>query len=130
MGQHKKIHFNTVERITFLMGLAVLVSIIIYLTFLISQHRTDPPQLVITTKYQPAMAHNAYEIRVENEGEETAVNASINLSLYQDGKSVETSTVNINFVPIESEEVAWIVFYSKRKPSDSLVISSVTYVKP
>lgn len=129
MNQNKKDH-NTVERITFFVGLAVLVAIISYLTYLLTQSRSEPAQLVITSAYQPSMAHYAFEVRVKNEGGETAESASIKLSLYQDGKSVETGTINIAFVPVSSEETAWIVFHVKRKPSDSLVVSSLTFVKP
>lgn len=129
MNQHKKAH-NTVERITFLIGLAVLIAIIFYLTYLITESKNEPPQLVITSTYMPTMAHYGFEVKVKNEGEETAENASIKLSLYQDGRSVETGTVNIAYVPVSSEETAWIVFHTKRKPSDSLVVSSLTYVEP
>lgn len=129
MNQHQKAH-NIVERITFFMGLAVLAAIISYLIYLITQDRSEPPQLAITSIYQPTMAHYAYEIKVKNEGETTAENANIKLTLYQDGKPVEMGTINIAFVPVSSEETAWIVFHATRKPSDSLVVSSLTYVKP
>lgn len=129
MNQHQKAH-NTVERVTFFMGLAVLAAIISYLTYLITQSKSEPPQLVITSTYMPTMVHYGFEVKVKNQGKETAENANIKLSLYQDGKAVETGTINIAFVPVGSEETAWIVFHTKRKPSDSLVVSSLTYVEP
>jgi uncharacterized protein (TIGR02588 family) len=122
MNQNKKDH-NPIERITFFMGLAVLAAIFSYLIYQLTQEKKDPPQLVVTSTYQPTMAHYGFEVRVRNKGEETAENASIKLSLYQDGKAVETGTINTAFVPVKS--TTWIVIHTQRKPSDSLVVSSL-----
>ena len=130
MSEEKEQGHNILERTVFVVGLAILVGLLSYLVYMASQERTKPPRLVITSAYQPNMQDYAFKVKVKNFGEETAVNANIKMSLYQNGKSVASGTANISFVPVNSEETTWFVFHQERKPTDSLVVTSVTYVKP
>ena len=130
MNKEKQSGHNYIERAVFIFGLVTLIGLLSYLIYIASQERSEPPRLVITSAYQPNMQDYSFKVKVKNFGEETAENANIKMSLYQDGKSVASGTANISFVPVNSEETAWFVFHQKRKPTDSLVVSSVTYVKP
>ncbi|HET8753579.1 MAG TPA: hypothetical protein VFM59_04390, partial [Salinimicrobium sp.] len=123
---------NIIEKLTFGFGILVIVSLLSFLVYqLVNQNRKqNPPQLIVTSTYDPKMSYYTYKVVVENIGDQTAEEANIQLSLYQDGKKVETGTINILYVPIKSEETAWLVFHTKRKPNDSLVVSSVSYVQP
>ena len=78
----------------------------------------------------PSMKHLAYEVTVRNVGEESAQSATVNLDLFQQGKLKASSTVTISYVPKKSKETTWVVFYEKKSSSDSVAVSSVTYVKP
>lgn len=127
--ENKKDH-NIVEIITFITGLLVLLVLISYLVYQISQKKDSPPDLEISTCYQPSMKNYAYKLEVMNKGEESAESVHIKLSLYQEGKTVEDGAVSIRYVPVKSKETAWIVFHTDRKPGDSLVVSSVTFVRP
>lgn len=121
---------NIVEKIVFSFGLIFLLSLTGYLSFLMYKSKSKPPELQVVSIYKPEMRNYAFEVEIRNTGEETATNAQIKLSLYQDGKAVESGTLNIDYVPVKSKETAWIAFKRKRKSTDSLVVSSLTYVKP
>ena len=129
-NEEKKNRHNNIERAVFCFGLLTLIALLSYLIFIASQERSNPPQLLITTAYEPDMQNYSFKIKVKNFGEETAENANIKMSLYQNGKVVASGTANIHFVPVNSEEIAWMVFHQKRKPTDSLVLTSVTYINP
>lgn len=131
MTPNKK-KYNIIEKTTFTFGILVTLGLLSYLVFqLINQDRkSNPPQLVITTSYEPKLSHYTFKVVVENIGGETAEEANIQLSLYQEGKPVEKGTINILYVPIKSKETSWVIFHTEKKLNDSLVISSVSYVQP
>lgn len=125
----KKQH-NIIENGTFVVGLLILLALISYLVYQISQDKKSPPEIQVTTNYLTAMDNYAFEVTVENNGGEAAEAVNIKLSLYQEGEAVEDGTLDIQYVPVKSKETGWIVFHSDRKTGDSLVVSSVTYMKP
>lgn len=127
--EQKKDH-NIVEIITFIAGLAVLLALVGFLIYQINKENGTPPKLEISSSYQPSMEHYSFKLQVSNKGDESAEDVNIKLSLYQEGKAVEDGNVTIQYVPVKSMETAWIVFHTDRKAGDSLVVSSVTYVKP
>ena len=128
MGE-KKGH-NFVEVSTFIVGLAVILSLVGFLVYQIYQKEETPPALYVTSTYQPDMENYGFKVDVENKGEETAAAVNIKLSLYQEGEAVDDGTITIQYVPVKSKETSWIVFHTGRKAGDSLVVSSITYIKP
>lgn len=130
MSEEKRSIHNTTEKTVFIIGLFILLGIIGYLVYLIQKERTLPPVLVVTSAYKPDLKPYGFEVKVENFGEEAASNVSVKLELYQDGKTAGSGTVQMDYVPISSNETAWITFDVKRKPGDSLVINSITATKP
>src|SRR5690606_37004354 len=125
-----KKQYNIIETGTFVVGLLILLALISYLVYQISQDKKSPPEIQVTTSYQPAMDNYALEVTVENNGGESAEAVNIKLSLYQEGEAVEDGTMDIQYVPVKSKETGWIVFHSDRETGDSLFVSSVTYMKP
>lgn len=121
---------NIVEKITFIFGLLVLVGLISFLIYQMSNKSNLPPQLVISTQYEPQLDHYGFKVDVENKGDFSAEAANIKLSLYQNGESVEDGTLEFQYIPVKSKETGWIVFHTSRKSGDSLVVSSLTYAKP
>ena len=128
MGNEKR--HNTVETITFIVGLLLILPLIGFLIYQISTKKKAPPQLQITSLYQPQMEDYGFRVEVENTGEESAEAVNIKLALYQEGEVADDGEISIQYVPVKSKETAWIVFHTRKKPGDSLVVSSVTYVKP
>lgn len=118
-----------IEKIVFVFGLFILLAIFGYLIYQATWKESGPPQLSVTSSRSLEMANNAYEVHVVNTGKQTAVNASIKLSLYQNGKSVESSTLSFDYIPTNSRVKGWAVFTTKPNPEDSLVISSIGYIK-
>ena len=128
--EKEKSKHNILEKISFAFGIIVLVALVSYLLFQFTERNGNPPQLVITTAYQPKMKNYTFKVEVENKGDQTAEQANIQLDLYQNGEIAESGSINMNYVPVKSKETSWIVFYVEPKPNDSLVISSVTFVQP
>lgn len=126
----KEVSHNILEKVVFATGLLILAAVMGYLGYLVFKGRSKPPKLVIESTYQPDMDFYAYKVLITNTGEETATSANIKLALYQEGKSVATGSIGISYIPIRSTETAWMVFHRKRKPGDSLVVSSITFLKP
>lgn len=126
---NKKSH-NAIEITSFIAGLTVVLALIGFLIYQISKRENTPPELHIQSYHDPSMDHYAFELEVENKGEQSAEEVQIKLSLYQEGEAMEDGTVSMRYVPVKSKETAWIVFHTDRKAGDSLVVSSVTYVKP
>lgn len=128
--KNKKTEHNIVEKVVFGIGIIVLITLLTYLVLQISREKNEPPQLLVTSAQQDGMIHNSYKVIIKNIGEETAESVTLKMSLYQNGKSIETGSLDIDYVPVNSTEIGFMVFYSKPKPNDSLVVSSVTYLKP
>jgi len=129
MEKQKK-SYNTVEKISFTLGILVLFTLVSFLIYQMSQRKENPPILKVTIVEELLTNNYDYIVEIENIGEETAESANIKLSLYQDGKAVEEGTVNLQYIPVKSKRTAWIVFQTKRKIGDSVAVSSITYVKP
>ncbi len=121
---------NIVERITFAFGLLLLAAILGFLFFDLTQDDHHPPQLEISCIYDPTVLPYGYRVMVKNTSKQTAEGAQIDFGLYQDGERTETASASFTFVAAKSKKTAWIVFNTKRKPSDSLVVISSTYLKP
>ena len=121
---------NIVERITFAVGLLLLGAILGFLIFDLTVEDHHPPQLVISSSFDPGVLPYGYRVIVKNTSKQTAESAQITFALYQDGERVEEASADFTFVPAKSKKTAWIVFNTDRKPSDSLVMISASYLKP
>ncbi len=128
--EKQKTSHNTVEKISFVLGVVVLLALISILIYQMAQKKETPPNLEITLLEEPSMEKYGFKLEIENSGGESAESANINLSLYQEGMAVENGTVTFQYVPVKSKKTAWIVFHTSKKEGDSVVVSSVTYVKP
>ena len=129
MEKEKK-SYNTVEKISFALGVLVLFALVSFLIYQMFQKEKAPPNLEITIAEDTSTTKYDFKVVVENLGEETAEAATIKLSLYQEGNAVEDGTINLQYVPVKSKRTAWIVFQKKKKTGDSVTVASITYVKP
>lgn len=128
--EKQKTSHNAVEKISFVLGVVVLLALISILIYQMVQKKETPANLEITLLEEPSMENYGFKLEIENTGGESAESANINLSLYQEGMAVENGTVTFQYVPVKSKKTAWIVFHTSKKEGDSVVVSSVTYVKP
>lgn len=128
--ENKKKKANLLEKITFFTGLLILCSLIVYLVFQSGAKENQPPMLEIVTSYEASLPHYTFKVETTNQGQEAASSVNIGFNLYQDGKIAESAVLEIDYVPMRSKEHGWITFLKKRKPSDSLVIASMTFIKP
>lgn len=128
--EKQKTSHNAVEKISFVLGVVVLLALISILIYQMVQKKETPANLEITLLEEPSMENYGFKLEIENSGGESAESANINLSLYQEGMAVENGTVTFQYVPVKSKKTAWIVFHTSKKEGDSVVVSSVTYLKP
>lgn len=129
MSKNKRKH-NPIEKTVFVLGIFSLTLLVGYLVYEVQQDKNMPPELYVTSTFQPEMGFVAYKIKVENKGEETAEAANLKFDLYDRGKVVQSGILGFDYVPPKSTETGWISFYGRTERADSLLISSVTYVKP
>ena len=122
-----KVHFNGVQLTVFILGALLILGLIGYLSYKAVKLDKRPPQPEVTAVYQSDLPAYTYRVKVENKGGETASNMNLKMTLYQDGKSKESGTFSISYLPINSEQVGWMVFETQRKSTDSLVVSSLTF---
>lgn len=122
------IKHSKIEKVVFGTGLIIILSIMGYLVYEMGGPK-HPPQLKVTSNYEPGMEHYGFEVVVQNLGEQSAAKANIQLKLYQDGKAVENGTLSFAYVPKKSRQKGWVVFYQEREPTDSLVVASITFIQ-
>ena len=120
---------SALEKAVFTLGSIVILSIFGYLAYQATWKESGPPELSITSSPNSKMSGNAFEVHIVNTGKESAANVNIKVSLYQAGKAIESSTLNFDYIPTKSKVKGWAVFHTKRKPTDSLVVSSIGYIK-
>ena len=125
-----KIKHNILEKITFYTGLLILAMLVGYLLYETKTIENKPPNLEIITSYQRSMPYNTFMVETSNIGHETASSVNINFELYQNGEVTENTLLTINHVPRDSKEVGWIIFRNAPTPSDSLIIKSVSFLRP
>ena len=128
--ESNKVKHNILEKITFYTGLLILAMLVGYLLYETKTKENKPPNLEIITSYQRSMPYNTFMVETSNTGHETASSVNINFDLYQNGEVTENAILTINYVPRDSKEVGWINFRNAPSPSDSLVIKSVSFLKP
>ncbi len=128
--EKNRIKHNLLEKVTFYLGLIILLLLVSYLIFDFNKQKDLPANLEIETSYIPSMPHYAYKVEATNTGHETASSVHIGFDLYQKGQMAEKAVLTINYVPRESTEEGWVIFRKTRMPSDSLVITSVSFLRP
>lgn len=128
--ENKKKKQNVLEKITFYLGLIILLLLIGYLLVEINTKENLPPDLEIITTYEPSLPFYTFKVETTNIGHETATSVNIGLDLYQNGEITEKAVFTLNYVPRDSKEEGWVVFRKSRNATDSLVITSVSFLKP
>lgn len=126
----KKEERNLLEKITFGGGLLILTVLFLYLGYEIYQKNGQPPELSIRLYEDKGSRSIKYRVEVENIGEETAEGAIINFDFYREGKVTSKVGLQIDYVPVRSMEEGFIVFPTENKAADSIVVGSLSYIRP
>ncbi len=121
---------NYLERSTFIAGLLILVFLFGYLSLQMTKKQHLPPTIEVAVSPAFINDKNSYEIMIQNTGEESAQAINIQFELYQEGKVAGNAVMVIDYLPSKSKETGWIVFEQDKKLFDSLVVNSITYLKP
>lgn len=121
---------NGIEKMVFVLGLLILSLLVGYLSYQWTTKENKPPSLKIATSHDPSFESYTFKVETENTGEETAKSVNIKFDLYQEGKVAESAVLEIDYVPIQSKEQGWVSFSKKRKTSDSLAVSSISFLRP
>ena len=128
--EENKIKHNLLEKITFYLGLLILLLLVSYLIFDFNKQKDLPADLEIVTSHMPSMPHYTYKVETTNKGHETASSVHIDFDLYQNGQMAEKAVLTFNYIPRESTEEGWVIFRKTPMPSDSLVVTSVSFLRP
>lgn len=128
--ENQKKERNSLEKITFVIGLIILVLLVGYLSYQWSTRKEQPPKLEISAFFEPSLPQNTYKVEITNNGQETAQSVNIQFDLYQEGKLSESAVMELDYVPVKSKEEGWISFSHKRMSSDSLVVGTRSFLKP
>lgn len=78
----QKTKTNSIEKVTFFGGLLILIALTGYLFYQLVDQNKSPPQLQITSRYEPSLSNYTFEVQVENTGRETAEGAQIKFALF------------------------------------------------
>lgn len=121
---------NYLERVVFAIGLIILITLIGYLSFEWYNKTEKPPDLQISFFQDKSYSNNTYRVETKNTGKETAKSVNLKFDLYQDGRRAETAVLEIDYVPVRSKEIGWISFTRRISASDSVVVSTISFLKP
>ena len=122
---------NWLEWAVFGLSLLLVLTILAYLVYKTSIHETSSPDLYITYKHDPSPnSPFRYHVAVHNNGGETAEGVKIELALWQGGKEMEKSAMEIPFSPQKSMREGWVSFSEDPEKADSVVARVVSYKRP
>jgi uncharacterized protein (TIGR02588 family) len=106
---------NWVEWSVFGLGALLVLAVVSYLAFEIVTRSTSPAQLTVTLgEPQPAGDRYMVPVTVENEGETSAENVLVEVSLA--GDAPVRSIVQLAFVPHGSSGNGWVMFPAEPAP--------------
>jgi uncharacterized protein (TIGR02588 family) len=94
-----------------LIGLLLIVGSIGYMFYKVAKNEASPPDIVIQQeRILQRTGSFLVEIRVANRGGSAAARLMLEGSLLENGKTVESSTITIEYVPAESSRKAGLFF--------------------
>lgn len=121
--------YSALEKTVFFTGLVILFGLFSYLIFQSITSKYEPAKLEINISREVGTEYSTFKTVVQNKGGTTAAAVNISFDLYKNGTIIETAMVRMDYVPIQSQKTARVVFY-QQSTSDSLVVSSITYEEP
>jgi uncharacterized protein (TIGR02588 family) len=111
-----KIRKNPIEWTVFAASLLVIAAMLALLTREAVLSKDLPPDVRVTLGTpSPSSGGFSVPVTVANDGDQTAEQARVEVSLWAGEQEVETSELTIAFVPGHSRREGWVVF--RRDPS-------------
>ena len=122
---------NWLEWSVFALSLLMVVGVLGYLIYMTWHHEESSPDIKVD--YRPDPTHSSphrYQVKVQNVGGQTAEEVIIELSLQKAGAAIETSQVQLPFLPKEATQESWVNFSKDPALADSVTSRVVSYKKP
>jgi len=126
MGQEEKP--SLLENIVFYAGSLILAGLLGYLVFQIIKDSGSPADIQVNV-HKSQDKNCVFEVYLKNSGETTAENVNIVLDLYSDGVKVDQGSINVDYLPIRSEQKLRTEFRTA-SGCDSLVVASILFLEP
>lgn len=120
---------SPLENIVFYVGLLIITGLVSYLIFQSFQDKNLPPDLKISIASM-ASKECAFKVMVENKGGTSAKDVNIVFNLFQMDEKTESSTVSIDYMPVDSKKTLWVVFKKSTSDCGSLRVGSLAFLKP
>lgn len=119
---------NLVKAASVLVGAITIVCLVGYLIFQIITASSDPPNLHISSSYNSTS--NFYKVEVENTGDITAEEVTIKLQIVGQGRTIDTVTITIPYVPAKSKKSAIVSLPQEESFKVNLNVVSIHYQTP
>lgn len=122
---------NALEWIVFYVGLAIVLGLLGYLTYLSIAFEPSPPDIALAYRHEPSThAPHRFHIVLRNKGNETAEEVQIELVAMKNGEMTENAILNIPFLPKQSAREGWVVLTQDPALADSVYARVISYKKP
>lgn len=122
----KKVRKNNLEWVVFSVSAAVIAFVtgfLIYQAF--HSEPEQPPDIVVETgAAQKQQEKFIMPVKITNNGEQTAEDVNIIITIEKDGHSLEEASFVVPFIPRKSEREAWVVF--TKDPAQGKVTGKAT----
>lgn len=111
-------------------GLILVVGVIGFLFYQIAVNKGTPPNLVVKTS-EIVQGEKGFLVKfiIENTGDETAADVTVEGELKQGEKSVETGDVTVDYVPAHSQKKGGL-FFTKNPGEFELILRAKGYNEP
>ncbi|HYO99483.1 MAG TPA: hypothetical protein VER76_04790 [Pyrinomonadaceae bacterium] len=108
----RKLQKNWVEWAVFAVGLALVLSALVYLVYEGATMGSDPPSLEVRLGTPQQRAHNfIVPVTVINHGDETAEGVTVEVLLESgDGREPERGELTVAFIPRRATREGWVAF--------------------
>ncbi|WP_017731350.1 hypothetical protein [Nafulsella turpanensis] len=122
---------NWLEWTVFGISVLMVVGVIGYLAYMTYHHQESPPDIKVQYRPDPTEnSPNRYYVAVQNAGGLTAEGVMIELMLLDNGRTLESSQVQLPFLPKSATHESWVNFRTDPALADSVVYKVMSYKKP
>jgi uncharacterized protein (TIGR02588 family) len=122
----KKVRKNKLEWIVFSISAVIITFVTAFLIYQAFNSREEAPPDIIIEAGAPQGQTGKYivPVTVKNEGEQTAEDVNIVVTIEKDGQPLEEATFVVPFIPRKSERESWAVF--TKDPAQGKITAKAT----
>ena len=127
----KKLEKNWFEWIVFGVGLALVVSTLLYLAYDAATITDTPPSIEVRAGTPLERPHNfIVPVTLVNYGDQTAEGVQIEVVLESGGKELERGEFSVAFLPRRSTREGWVAFQTDPRTVEQVKARVMGYEKP